>query len=234
MDGSDDQEIEKPMVQVFNKGFFETIKGKLVLATGAGVMLFVILVVSLNYFDVISSSRLAFLPKKATDLSSTPVKITLIPENYGFKAGELTLNCPVESAFCNSQKLIQLDTKDAVAYKAASGSAVLNLSDIATLENIAVLENKQTGRKYFYESSISKDGKSCYTITYTLPDDAIFQNILDLEFLNNKGAFANLGSQTFKIEGSELNVLIQVRNTPIDPGVPCSLLKKSPEFFQNF
>lgn len=223
MDGNN-QAVDQPTVQIFRKSFFNTKKGKAVLILCISIILFVILIVILNYFNVMS--------KKATSLSYTPVKITLISENYGFKAGELTLDCPVESAFCKSQKLINLRNIGTVGYKAASKSAVLNLTKISHLENIAVLTNKQASKKYFYESVISKDGKSCYTIAYTLPEDVTFQNILNLESFNNKGAIARLGSATFEAANEEANVLIQVRNTPMDPGKACSLIQKSPEFFE--
>lgn len=241
-----DEDNSEATVQIIKKGSWLTKKRIAILATSTGLIFFVILMIIMNYFDIISSFQLAFLPKKTTNLSNIPVKITLISENYGLKAGELTLDCPVESTFCKSQKLINLQNidavtynngvvaSDAVAYKAASGSAVLNINKIPDLENIAVLTNQSEGKKYFYESVVSKDGKSCYTIAYTLPDDTTFQNILNLEILNNRGAIAKLGSETFKIANEEANVLIQVRNTPIDPGVPCSLIKKSPEFFQTF
>lgn len=213
---------EEPTVQIVQKGFFETRKGQLLLTIGIGVILFVILVFILNYFNVMAPA-----------LTGTPLKITLVPENYSFKAGELTFNCPVESIFCGSQKLVKIDNKDTVSYKAASDSAVLDLNQVSNLENIAVLTNKEVGKKYFYESTISKDGRSCQTISYTLPDDAIFTNILDLKsFLEGKRV-ATLGSKLFEIEGEDANVLIQIRNTPMDTGVPCSLLKKSPEFFKN-
>lgn len=226
MDGLIDQNQPQaqPDVPLIQKSFFQTKKGLTVLAT----------VVGLIVFAVISLTGLSFLPKRpSTNLSGTPVKITLLPENYGFKAGELTLNCPVESAFCNSRKLVNLERKDAVSFKAASGSAVLNLAPISSLENIAVLTNSKLGKKYFYESVVSKDGTFCYTISYTLPSDANFINLLDLKSINNS-KIALLGKQTFEVEGEASNVLIQVRNSPQDPGKLCSLIKKSPDFFKNF
>lgn len=241
-----DPNVPPPTVQIVKKDFFQTKVGKIVLAIIVALILFVILVISLNYFDIVSLSGLSFLPKKHPVDLGTAVSISLIPTNFGFKAGELTLDCPVESSFCKSQKLINLDKKDtvsynngvvasdAVAYKAASGSSVLNLTQIKSLENIAVLENKKTNKKYFYESVVSKDNSSCYTISYTLPSDANFTNILDLKTFLEEKKVATLGSQTFKEVGEDVNVLIQVRNTPMDPGVPCSLIKKSPDFFKNF
>lgn len=219
----DKQSVDQPTVQIIQKSFFETKKGKAALFLSISTILFVILIVGLNYFDVLSPNA-----------SGTPVKITLISENYGFKAGELTLDCPVESIFCKSQKLVNVRNIDTVTYKAASESAVLNLTNVPNLENIAVLTNKQAGKKYFYESVVSKTGDSCYTIAYTLPSDATFQNLLNLEALGKRGTIAQLGSQTFQVANEEANVLIQVRNTPMDPGTPCSLIRKSPEFFKAF
>lgn len=217
----------KPTYQIVKKGFFETTKGRIIFSICIGLLGFVGLISILRYFDIISL-------KPPANLTGQPLKITLVSENYGFKAGELTFDCPVESAFCNSQKLFKRDNKDTVSYQAASGSAVLNLVKIPGKENVAAIENQQTGKKYFYESVISEDQKSCYTIAYTLPIDATFGNILDLEALNKKGSFATLGEQTFEVEGGKGNVLIQIRNTPMDPSAPCSLLKKTPEFFEQF
>lgn len=229
MDGINQPEI-KPNVQIFQKSFFQTIIGK-IMAVFLGILILMGVVFSVNYFNIFSPPQLSFLPKNTqTNFTSTPVQLSLIPQNYGFKAGQLTFSCPVDTPFCQSGKLIN----SSVGYKAASNSAVLNQVSIKNLQNIGVLTNKQTGKKYFYESTISKDGKSCYTIAYTLPLDATFQNIANLDLLNNKGEIATLGSGTIKIEGQEVNILIQVRNSPIDPGIPCSLLKKSPQFFQQF
>ncbi len=228
-------ESSKPTVIYKPKGFFESAKGKTILATGLGIILFVILLISLNYFDIVSVSQLSFLPKRPNmSITGTPIKITLVPENYGYRAGDLTLNCPVESEFCPSQKLVSLNKQDSVLYKANPGSTVSASIKIPSLENIGVSEDRKKGKKYFYESVVSKDGVSCYTIAYTLPSDATFGNILNLPILNETSRIATLGTKTFQIEGEEANVIIQVRNTPMDPGVPCSLIKKSPEFFKAF
>lgn len=212
MDGLSENQTEvQPTVQVVQKNFFQTRKGLVIIATFAAVLIFSILAFSLN----------------------PPLKITL-SENYGFKVGQLTLSCPVEAAFCPSQRLISINKTDAISYKAASGSAVLDLAQVPNLENIAVLTNREKDKKYFYESVISNDSKSCYTIAYTLPSDTEFANILHLESFLKEKKVATLGSDIFEAEGEEANVLIQVRNTPMDPGTPCSLIKKSPEFFKEF
>lgn len=211
---------DKPTV-IIQKNFFQTIKGRLLILTLVITVLGGV-TLGLKYF------------KFKTNFTSTPVAITLVPENFGFKAGDLTLDCPVDSNFCKSQKLIKIAKKDIVSYKTASGSAVINLSKLKSLDNIGILSNIKTQKKYFYESTISNDGKSCYTIAYTLPLDATFQNILDLGALNKKSGFAILGSQNLQVNNEESNVLIQVRNSPIDPGVPCSLIKKNPDFFKAF
>src|SRR3990167_7963008 len=208
-------EGNKPTYQIVKKGFLETIKGRIIFSICIGLLAFVGLIGILSYFDIISL-------KPPTNLTGQPLKITLLKANYGFKAGELTFTCPVESAFCNSQKLVKIDNKDTVSYKTASGSAVLNLTQIHNLENRAVLTNREKGKKYFYESIVSEDQKSCYTIAYSLPLDATFGDLLNLQSLNKNQPFATLGEQTFEVEGTEANVLIQIRNTPMDPGVPCS------------
>lgn len=200
-------------------------KGKLILLL---VALGIILIPLLAWFYV-NLNKPSSLPPNST---GTPVKITLIPQSYGFKADDLTLACPVQSEFCPSQKLININKASAVGYKAASQSSILNLVKIPNSQNIAVSEN-QDGKKYFYES-IAKDKNSCYTIAYTLPSDAVFGSILDSSVLNSGSKVAFLGSNTFNVDGQDVNVLIQVRSTPMDPGLPCSLIKKSPDFFKAF
>lgn len=226
---------DQPEVQIIQKSFFQTKKGLTALAIGLAVIIFLILLITLNYFDVLSPAQLAAFPKRPpSNATSTAVRITLIPQNYGFRAGELTLSCPVDSAFCQSQKLVKVNQANAVVYKAASGSAVLDLNQVGSLDNMAVLTNQKTGKKYFYESTVSKDGKSCYTIAYTLASDATFANLLDLQSFLQNNRIATLGQETFEIEGQTANVLIQVRNSPMDPETPCSLIRKSPEFFKAF
>lgn len=237
MDNLSDNQTEpaKPDVIFARKNFFQTKKGISILATSLAVVIFLGLTFALNYTDIISIPNLGFLPKKTkTILTGTPVQITLLPENYGFQAGELTLSCPVESAFCESQQLTSLGKNPAVGYQGAFQSSVLNLVKVESLENIGVLTNQQTGKKYFYESIVSKNGDSCYTIAYTLPSDATFGDILSLPLVDKNTPIATLGEQKFQISGQQFSVVIQVRNTPMDPGIPCSLIRKSPEFFKAF
>lgn len=222
MDYSENNNLQ-PTVVLAQKSFLQTRLGKIIVLSILSLGVFVALVFTLNYSNI----------QTQTDPIENPVRITLI-ENYGSRVGGLTLSCPVESIFCNTQRLINLDNKDTISYKASPESVVLNILEIQNLENIAVLEDRKIGKKYFYESVISKDSKSCYTIAYTLPKDASFENILDLNTFLEEKRIATLGSQTFKIEGEEANVLIQVRNTPMDPGTPCSLIQKNPEFFKKF
>ncbi|MDO8618382.1 MAG: hypothetical protein Q7R49_00390 [Candidatus Daviesbacteria bacterium] len=197
------------------------------------ILLFLLLIVLIPLSAWVYTNLSKFTGStKPPNLTGTPVKITLTPQNYGFKAGDLTLPCPVQDKFCPSQKLVNINQSSAVSYKAASQSGVLNLTKVQSSQNIAVSEN-QDGKKYFYES-VAKDADSCYTIAYTLPSDAVFGSILDSSVLNSGSKIATLGSNTFNIEGQDVNVLIQVRNTPMDPGLPCSLIKKSPDFFKAF
>lgn len=235
MDGQQTNPLPQPDVQIMQKrSFIQTRKGKSILVTAIAIIIFLLLAVGLNYFDIISIANLPLLPKRPiTSLTGNPVQLTLIKENYGFKAGNLVLPCPVEGTFCTSRKLVNFNNISAVAYKAASRSSVLNVSKLDSFDNIAVSTNKKAGKKYFYESVV-KDQNSCYTIAYTLPSDATFGNIISLPILNSASKIATLGSGTFTVEGEDVNILIQVRNTPMDPGIPCSLLKKSPDFFKAF
>jgi hypothetical protein len=121
---------------------------------------------------------------------------------------------------------------DAIIYRAASGSAVAPPTQIPSIENIALVFDEKNNKKYFYQSYLSKDVRSCYTLSYTLGGDASIANILAPEIINKTGTIATLGNTTFIIEKEEANLMIQVRSTPLEKGEnPCSLQKKPAEFF---
>ena len=136
----------------------------------AMILLLFFLGLLLNYFHVISLP----LSRKSAGKIIPPQ----LSENYGFKTGNLTIPCPVQDIFCANQNLFQLENGPAVGYKADPHSPVSSHLNVGSLDNIAVLDNLQTGKKYFYESIFSQD--SCYTIVYTLPADSTFADITSL------------------------------------------------------
>ncbi len=229
---TEEPEIAKPDVKYKQASFFETKKGKVTIGSSILIIILFILTLISNYSGFIA---LPFLPQSDTTKYGKSVPIKLDSTTFGFSAGELVLKCPVDTAACNTQKSQSFESKSILTYKAPVATKIYASGQIKNSQNIAVSEDTQAGKKYFYESVASKDGKSCYTIAYTLPSDAKFGNILDLNALLTDKKIATLGNQTITINNEEANVLIQVRNTPIEEGVePCSLLTKSPEFFKSF
>lgn len=178
----------------------------------------------LNYFHVISLP----LPRQQSRKIIPPQ----LSENYGFKTGNLTIPCPVQDIFCASQNLFQFESGQAVGYKTDPNSPVFSHVNVKSLDNIAVLDSPQTNKKYFYESIFSQD--SCYTIVYTFPADATFGDITSLPFSTSQKILAILGIEFFAVDGQNLNVIIQVRNDPVDTESQCSLIKKHPDFFKTF
>lgn len=234
MDGIEENS-SVPNVQIAERNFLTTRMGKITLGIVVFLIIAFILAGILNYFNLISPPFLHFLPKLfSVSNKSTPVDLAILPQTYSIKAADLILKCPVDKADCKSADLVKAKETTLVSYDAAIQSLVSNLIKVPSLENIAVLFNREAGKKYFYESTISKDAKSCYTIAYTLPEDASFGDLLSFPRVTENMSVATLGSKKIKINGQEANVVIQVRNSPIDPGVPCSLLRKSPKFFDFF
>lgn len=213
--------MEEPTV-FLHQSFLKTKKGKIILVAIIAVLILTILATKFSYL----------FKKTVSNPLGTPVKITVAPDN-GFKAGNVTFPCPAESAACSTQQLVDFGNSSAVIYKTSSGSGALNVAKLADLENIAVSQDQKTGKKYFYES-VAKDADSCYTIAYTLPEDAMFGAIRDPKILETASEIATLGPKTFQYGGKDTNILIQIRETPLDQDGTCSLLKRSPDFFKAF
>ena len=76
-----DDQINKPIVEIIQKSFFQTKNGKIVFVTSVVVIILAIIFINLKYVS----------QKTAVDTST---KITLTP-NYGFKVENLDLPCPV-------------------------------------------------------------------------------------------------------------------------------------------
>lgn len=143
---------------------------------------------------------------------------------------KLNLNCPVDNQFCNTKKDLTFDNGAAFTYQAASGSSVMTNLKIMGPNNIALLYNQQTGEKKFFESTL-KDN-SCYTVIYTIPSDAVFANILDVPINLVQRVIATLGSKLLDVDGQNVNVIVQVKQTAPDLSGTCDLSNQSPEFFQ--
>ena len=166
-----------PKVEIVSNSFLQSTQGKLITIIGISILLFILVIIILNYLRVISLTQLSFLPKKSVSTTSKLIEVPITPEAEGFRAGELTFKCPLESKFCSSSKLQNTNSSYSISYKASSSSAVLNITKIPSLDNIAVSVDEKAGKKYFYESVLSKNTSECYTILYTLPYDAVFANI---------------------------------------------------------
>lgn len=185
-------EEPKPIVVFSEKSFFETIKGKTILVTGVGTILFLILLISLNYYDVI------FLP------------VTFLPQ-------KLSISCPFLSQNCNKEdtKIVTFQDKPAAGYKLASNSAVINPVEIVDSRGFILPPFTKTDSIGLNQSFIF--GNMCYTITYTVPYDSKIAQINKLP-LDQNSEIITLGSGLIQINKQDLNLILQIQKRPLQNG----------------
>lgn len=203
--------LVEPEVFIARQSFWHWAKNHKILLTGMILITVVGIFGSLIYFKSIDAPNLK------------PVSISAIPK-------ELNLKCPVESKYCSSEQVLNASGGSVFGYRADAGSTVTNSTKTLNLDHIAIIDDKKSNQKYFYISTI--DGDNCYTVKYTFPADAIFEDVLSIPFGNTGKIIATLGSKLLNINSQEVNVILQVLNSPIDPVTQCNLAKKSPEFFK--
>lgn len=193
MEGLPDNQAEsesQPTVQIIKKSFFQTKKGISILVVGCAVTIFIILLITLNYFQFI------FLP-----LSSLPQK--------------MTLNCPLLNQDCSQSQSVKLNDKPAIGYQLPPQSKVINPTKISDIRQFILPPFEKNSPIGINQSFIV--GNTCYTITYTVPYDANIAtvNILPLSI----GAqIITLGSQVIKVEDKDLNLVLQLQKRPLESG----------------
>ena len=182
----------KPTVVFKEKGFFETTKGKTILVTGLGTILFVILLISLNYYDVI------FLP------------LTFLPQ-------KLAIPCPLQGQNCSKvdTKVVTFQEKPAVGYKAPTSTKIVNPIKIVDSRQFILPPYTKNDPIGLNQSFIV--GNICYTITYTVPNDSNISSVQMLP-LKDGAQLISLGSEIIKLGKDDLNVLLQLQKRPLQQG----------------
>ncbi len=178
----------KPTVVLAQKRFWQTKKGLAALTLPLALILFAILMIALNYFDVI------FLP-----LYSLPKK--------------LLITCPIQD--CSKNNPVSFNDKVAAGYNVASKSAVLNPIKIVDTKQFILPPFTKEDPIGLHQSFIW--GDSCYTITYTVPPDANISQITKLP-LNSGSQIISLGVQSIKISNQSLNLILQIQKRPLEKG----------------
>lgn len=190
------------------------------------ILLFVVLLITIPLVAFLYS-RFQQTAAPTSGQGERVIQPVLDLQDFSFKADNLSFPCPLtDNASCSSQTLLTLNSGQAVGYKGASGSAILNAVEVKSAEDMAVFNNKPIGKKYFFESVESGDN-SCFVVIYTFPSDAVFGNTFSIP----SKKLATLGEKTIQIVGREVNVIIQVKSAPKNLGKDCSLTDKNPEFF---
>lgn len=180
----------KPTVELAQKRFWQTKKGVAALASPLALVLFIILMVILNYLDVI------FLP-----LSSLPKK--------------LSLSCPIKDQNCQQNTPVNLDNKTAAGYKLATASAVINTVKAVDHKTFVLAPFGKEDPIGLNQSFIL--GNTCYTITYTLPFDSKIASLEKLP-LSLGTQLISIGSESIKLNNLDLNLILQVQKRPLGEG----------------
>lgn len=184
-----DENTSEPTIQIVKRGFWLTKKRLTILATLIGLISFVILMITLNYFDII-------------------VPFISLPQ-------KLLIACPIAGQNCTQPTPIKFNNQPAAGYKVASKSAVLNPIKIVDTKQFVLPPFRQEDPVGLNQSFIL--GDSCYTITYTVPYDAQIAQITKLP-LNKSSQIITLGSESIKINNQDLNLILQIQKRPLENG----------------
>lgn len=186
------EEIPKPTEIFITKGFFETAKGKTLLATILGIIISVILMITLNYYEVI------FLP------------LSFLPE-------KLAIPCPIQGQTCNKSdtKVVNFNQKIAIALKVTPATKIVNPVQVVDSRQFILPPYTKNDPIGLNQSFIM--GNICYTLTYTVPNDSNISRVQLLP-LKSGAQLITLGSEIIKLGKDNLNVLLQLQKRPLGSG----------------
>ena len=209
MNGADFQ--DKPTVQIINPHFWQTKKGLSFLAASLALIIFVILLILLNYLDIL-----------------------LLP--FGFLPQKLIISCPIKNADCGKNQTITLNNYPAIGYKVASSSSIVTPIKIVDTKQFASSPFRKEDPIGLYQSFIL--GDNCYTITYTVPYDSDIAKITKLP-LNSGTSIINLGSESIQISSQSLNLILQIQKRPVNQNAKtdaqkCHVYNIDPKNFGTF
>jgi hypothetical protein len=154
------------------------------------------------------------LPKKEAQPPTSTTQATSIKE--------LAFVCPVEKEFCNLGKKLIYRGNHSLVYNLASGSAVFAIANVAEAREFQGPDVK--GVKHTFEF---KD--SCYSLTYTLIDDATIEPNQP-QTLTKNTPVAKTGAKKMTIGDQTMNLIVQMQSVALSEitqtaGIPkCSSL----------
>lgn len=151
------------------------------------------------------------------------------PAEFVSVSNKIGLTCPVEDKSCTSKQDIMMKGTFALGYKAPVNSIVVSTAKISG-SNYQGLSHNLTKKQKQVIESVQADNY-CYTVIYTLPDDAVLASIFDIPLNLARRAIATLGSKFLDISDQDVNVLVQIQKSPIDPKYGCSLTGRAPRSF---
>lgn len=191
------------------------------------LVIFVIILGALNYFNILSLSRLY------------PTLFGSLPQQNPIKFSKQSVwNCPVSRDFCSKGEKIIYNGNPAVAYKLPVGSFVYSINSVEDSLKFYVNAKDQSAPIGLYQSNIIED--SCYRVTYTMGSDSTISKF-DLFPLFRKTQLAIIGKSNVDVKTPSKNLIVQIQKSkiyPKDSGKPvfikCSVKYVKPNQFGTF
>lgn len=190
--------------------FFQTKPGLIV--TGIiSVLILIVLVIILNYFNILS------LSKQAGKTNLSTIKPILNSQDFSFKIDNLFFPCPAPKEFCESGLLSTFKGNPAISYNLDPGKIILSAVDINDDKEIELLQNDIEKTKTLLISSQS--GQDCYTIFYTVPADSQFNNF-DKFPIKSGQILGLMGQEKISTGSAQGNLVVRVKKL-FDPATDC-------------
>ncbi|MDP3973209.1 MAG: hypothetical protein Q8P92_00045 [Candidatus Daviesbacteria bacterium] len=120
---------------------------------------------------------------------------------------ELAFVCPVEKELCSLGKKLTYRGNHSLVYNLASGSAVFAIANVAEAREFQGPDVK--GVKHTFEF-----GDSCYSLTYTLIDDATIEPNQP-QTLTKNTPVAKTGAKKMTVGDQTMNLILQMQSVPL-------------------
>lgn len=196
-----DKPLAEPEVQIIHKGFLHWIKENRTIFAASLVVIIIIGTFLLSFFNIISLQNTLYLFKNQPN----PTSKYVIPAKFD-------VTCALPDGSCLKQISVKYKTDPASIAKLPSGTQVKSIAPVIDSQEFISPhgDNSLKGVRQTYSQQ-----ENCYTVTYTLPTDAIINTITFLPFAQGS-VIATLGEKLYSLSGYQANFIIQVQKMPLE------------------
>lgn len=189
------QPLAEPEVEIIHQGFIHWIRNyKMIAAVGVGI--FIIFGIFLLIFFKVWPQNI-----------NQPANLAkyVIPDNF-------EISCPLSDELCSSRIATKYKSDPALISKLPVGTQIKSIAPVIDSQQFVSPhgDNSLKGVRQTYSQQ-----ENCYTVTYTLPVDAIINTITYLPLPQNS-IIATLGKQLFSLNLYQTNFIIQIQKMPFE------------------